>query len=1071
MKFNEKLVLNSYILSLFGVEKFEELAEGLKDSWLENLDENNNTNFFIQLKGKLGGTGDSISIDSDKLREYDENIVRHTKAMRRDIKWKYFQYLALLFVEIYLDKYFDNKKQLLRDLNAYLTEFNSAIENKKEKLKKLKKPKELKKLEEYKELKKLEEYKETDLNKLALYSATGSGKTLLLQMNVLQFMHWNKGKMKINKTILITPNEGLSTQHLEEFKASNIEAEIFPKREDGIFERTLIEIIEITKLGEKAGDKTVAVDGFESNNLVFIDEGHRGSSGDIWKTNRDKLSAKGFAFEYSATFAQAINSSAVGKKKELENEYAKAIIFDYSYKYFYNDGYGKDYSILNLSEDGGDKKQTYLVGALLSFYQQMRIYESSKDTLKVYGIEKPLMVFVGATVNAVREEKKGSKKKVSDVVDILLFIDEFIKNKNDQSIENIGKLLSFDSGFQTAAGVDIFANKISFLISTGECPSKLFADMLRRVFNNNTLGGTLHLENMKGVDGEIALKIGEHECFGVINVGDSAGLLKLCEAKGMTITSSDFSSSLFKVINKTSSNVNILIGSKKFSEGWNSWRVSAMGLMNVGKKEGSQIIQLFGRGVRLKGYDGCLKRSTAINDGPALEKNDQAIETLSIFGIKADYMKAFKEYLESEGVPVHIGERKEFILPLIYDEKRAYKDEKLKVLDLKDGKDFKREESLTFEYSNARAITKKVELNLYKQVDRLESKRGGGDQLSLNSEILGKKYLSFVNIDTIFFELQHFKSEKGWSNISISKAAIQCLLACDDWYTLYIPKGDMNVNSFKDIINFEKIMITLLKKYMKSFYEYKRSEWESQYLEYRELDEKKDKANLIGSYTITVEEKEVALIARLKKLKTMLENNENKAIDGAVLAGLSKKDFEAFTSDEHLYNPLVFRDKGESALQIRPIGLNAGEKNFVQSLASHLKNNSIKYKDIEIFLLRNQSKTGLGFFTAGNFYPDFIMWIKKGEKQYINFIDPKGLVHLGIKNDSKIGLSEEIKKIEKKLNDEKVILNSCIVSVTPYNEIKGADGVMTKQELEDNNVFFEKDGEDYIGKMFAKILS
>jgi hypothetical protein len=34
-----------------------------------------------------------------------------------------------------------------------------------------------------------------------------------------------------------------------------------------------------------------------------------------------------------------------------------------------------------------------------------------------------------------------------------------------------------------------------------------------------------------------------------------------------------------------------------------------MGLMNVGQTEGSQIIQLFGRGVRLKGYGSSLKRS------------------------------------------------------------------------------------------------------------------------------------------------------------------------------------------------------------------------------------------------------------------------------------------------------------------------------------------------------------------------------------------------------------------------------------------------------------------------------
>ena len=48
------------------------------------------------------------------------------------------------------------------------------------------------------------------------------------------------------------------------------------------------------------------------------------------------------------------------------------------------------------------------------------------------------------------------------------------------------------------------------------------------------------------------------------------------------------------------STIHILIGAKKFMEGWSSYRVSTMGLLNVGKTEGSQIIQLFGRGVGLE---------------------------------------------------------------------------------------------------------------------------------------------------------------------------------------------------------------------------------------------------------------------------------------------------------------------------------------------------------------------------------------------------------------------------------------------------------------------------------------
>jgi hypothetical protein len=40
--------------------------------------------------------------------------------------------------------------------------------------------------------------------------------------------------------------------------------------------------------------------------------------------------------------------------KDLEQEYAKCILFDYSYKYFYSDGYGKEYRILNLEDDSNE---------------------------------------------------------------------------------------------------------------------------------------------------------------------------------------------------------------------------------------------------------------------------------------------------------------------------------------------------------------------------------------------------------------------------------------------------------------------------------------------------------------------------------------------------------------------------------------------------------------------------------------------------------------------------------------------------------------------------------------------
>src|SRR3546814_4454780 len=86
-----------------------------------------------------------------------------------------------------------------------------------------------------------------------------------------------------------------------------------------------------------------------------------------------------------------------------------------------------------------------------------------------------------------------------------------------------------------------------------------------------------------------------------------------------------------------------------------SWRVSTMGLMNVGQTEGSQIIQLFGRGVRLKGYGSSLKRSgkTELPDDMTRPKDIGVLETLSIFGLRADYMAQFRDFLEEEGLPTN----------------------------------------------------------------------------------------------------------------------------------------------------------------------------------------------------------------------------------------------------------------------------------------------------------------------------------------------------------------------------------------------------------------------------------
>ena len=108
------------------------------------------------------------------------------------------------------------------------------------------------------------------------------------------------------------------------------------------------------------------------------------------------------------------------------------------------------------------------------------------------------------------------------------------------------------------------------------------------------------------------------------------------------------SPSQFQSLSDTQENpIKILIGARRFIEGWNNYRVSSIGLINFGRSKGSQIIQLSEEGKPLKGKNNSLKRSKGSAD--SLD-SIQVIETLNTFGLRADYMKRFKDDLEREGI-------------------------------------------------------------------------------------------------------------------------------------------------------------------------------------------------------------------------------------------------------------------------------------------------------------------------------------------------------------------------------------------------------------------------------------
>ncbi|MGB5813559.1 MAG: DEAD/DEAH box helicase family protein, partial [Thermoanaerobaculia bacterium] len=1043
---------------LFGVASFEQLAERLRDEALEGLDESNVHRFYHALCLHLPVEG-RPELSDEALREYDQHIFRHTQRLNEKrltrgepaIAWKYFQYLALLFTEIYLDRYFRDPEALLRSINAQAAAFNEGVD-------------------EADRVKLLDEGSEAwpQLNKLSLWMATGSGKTLLMHVNLLQYRSYleNRGrKRELNRILLLTPNEGLSEQHRREFKKAGVEAELFQKDGRGLFTGHAVEILDIHKLKEEMGEKTVAVDAFEGNNLVLIDEGHRGaSSGETgtWMRFRNALCERGFSFEYSATFGQAVKGDAT-----LTDLYAKSIVFDYSYRYFYGDGFGKDYQILNLDDDTErEHLDLYLTACLLAFFQQLRLFREQEADFRPFQLEKPLWIFVGSSVT-----KTLATRDASDIVEILQFLARFVAERRD-SIERIERVLN--QGLVTATGKNLFAGRFTFLNTANLSPEQVFEDVLATLFNAPG-GGRLYVENLKGATGEIALRIGAaNEAFGLINVGDDAKLVKLCDETGLETGDREFSGSLFHDINQPESTVNMLIGSKKFTEGWNSWRVATMGLMNVGRGEGAQIIQLFGRGVRLQGYSWCLKRSgrALLPQGVEPPKHIGVLETLSIFGIRADYMAKFRDFLEEEGVPSN-EERIEFILPII----RNLGTQKLKTIRLK-----KTISGVSTEFGDAfRKLgpiptlgppteylqKNQVVLNWYPKIQALKSAGvpGRDEESAPHQAHFSARHVALLDWDALFFELERFKAERGWHNLNLTREANPSLLQNPSWYQLLIPEEELACDSFEKVRLWQEIATSLLKKYIERYYTFRKREWELPHLEYQDLSD--DDPNLLvretpgnGGYRILIEASQEEMVTKLAELRTAIERGKIKELE---FGG-----FKTIWFGKHLYQPLLYLEG--SAVEVSPVPLNKGERRFVEDLKSFHDANPKSFEGNEFYLLRNLSKgRGVGFFEAGNFHPDFILWLVADGRQYVSFVDPKGIRHLG-PTDPKIQFHETIKEIEERLGDPGVVLESFIISNTPAHEMQRLWGI-DKAAMAERHILFQKeDADSYLGAMFERTL-
>ena len=1031
----QKMALLAWLHQQMGYAKTTDLLGDFKRAD-EGFDTDGRSHIYARLASQAGQLP---GVNTDDLERYDNNIRQHLDAMNdgraEPITLRYFQYLAALYTEIYLDRYRNGHEVLRRSLNEFVAQHNAGrIAGER-----------------------WEPFDKTDLDKLAFWMATGSGKTLLLHLNYRQFLHYNREPL--DNILLITPNEGLSQQHIEELQASNISAERFDLNDSGSLLNTTgtVKVTEITKLVmEKRGEgDSVPVEAFEGNNLIFVDEGHKGSGGEAWRRVRDYLGETGFTFEYSATFGQAL---AAANNDALLTEYGKAIAFDYSYRHFYGDGYGKDFNILNLQQEGeAERTDALLLANLLSFYEQQLIFEEQEAALRPYNLARPLWMFIGRNVNAVYKESGRSR---SDILTVARFLHRVL-SEPDWAIPAIDLLLHGQSNLLDEQGRDVFADRLEYLHGHGMDAKSVYRNALSKVMHGSA--GGLQLSTLRGIDGELGLKAaGSQECFGVIYIGDTNEFRRLVDTDGAGITFSNEAMpvSLFKNINEPNSTVNVLAGSRRFIEGWSSWRVSNMGLLNMGQSEGSQIIQLFGRGVRLRGQDLSLKRSSAFG-GEKHPDHIKLLETLNIFALRANYMTQFRDYLENEGVDT----QGPLELPLFIQPNQDFLNQGLVIPRLDEGKNFAGQETVLLQHDPEIGP---VSVVMSATVQQIASTRDGVVDVSASSGVerrIPPASLDLVDWSQVYLSLLEYKATRGFSNLLILPGSLRDILqATPTTYRLEAEQSVIEPKSHSDRQRLQEAVTNILRRYADTLYRRRQARWESNHLTYRKLDDTDAnfRFNIAenggpGQYVVKVP----------RDKQEMAQEIERLIADCNALYEQEQGDLPRIHFDRHLYQPLLVESDGITS---SPLGLQESERKFVADLRDYCSSSSYALTaDTELFLLRNLTRgKGVGFFENSGFYPDFILWVKSSDQQRIVFVEPHGMLNAkAYVKDEKAQLHERLPELANQIatrsGDLNVQLDSFIVSATPYNNLRDHydEGDWGKADFAAKHILFQERNDEY----------
>ncbi|MBI2486725.1 MAG: DEAD/DEAH box helicase family protein [Deltaproteobacteria bacterium] len=827
------------------------------------------------------------------------------------------------------------------------------------------------------------------MNRMCFWMATGSGKTLVL-VKLIQVLRdlIHLGEIPPHDILVLTHRDDLIDQlkwHVNEFNSAqdNVFIKLRELKEYATAKRehpSLFKDQELTvfyyrsdNLSDEQKEKIIDFRNYDDEGkwYILLDEAHKGDKEESKRQHiYSILSRNGFMFNFSATFTDP---------RDL-----LTTVFNFNLSEFIRAGYGKHISILRQeirafkdNEDyNNEEKQKVVLKSLImlaytrKFYEDIRYVEadpSTEFTLSTFNTlsagsanvlrtglyHKPLLLTL---VNSVNTED----------ADLKLFFRELERIGKDEISDEIWQLAKEELWNELKDRPSFMFEDTRIEIEYKAFQNLSQGDILEYVYNSSG-SGEIEILVRPSNRQELAFKLKTSDRpFALIKIGDISGWLKE-ELAGYEVNESFEDESYFERLNEDDSDINILMGSRSFYEGWDSNRPNVVNFINIGIGTDAKkfILQSVGRGVRIEPLKNKRKRLLPLFNARELDDDlfqkikemVLPIETLFIFGTNRSALQAVIGQLDLE------------------KEKEAWQQLSL--------------------FINDEAKKQKLLVPTYKLASQpLIQQREPAKFPILKDELeLLKRYINFVGDERVLLAIydtepqkiktlssslgdvdRYYKDgERSFKNLNLLFRRIL------DYFDV-IPEEFEGLKKLEDEINhFKNIRVSL-----KDISELSQKiDIVRQYVEPSVLE--KELGEKFSRDEITLEQYKEGIKQTTKQAKEESVEYEGKGLKIKHVAN-------------HYYIPLILSEE-EKVDYIKHIIKIQSEVKFINYLEQYLQRSDCKLKEFdawifskldesldEVYIPYYNPKTN----NINHFKPDFIFWLERGDDYFILFVDPKG---------------------------------------------------------------------------------